>query len=107
MGEEWEPCANILLAIRNLCKYSKRQNKPLNLMATAQTWALSEVTNKQNTSVPPQLLMGFLLLGQRDPETQNIVFPSQVLVRQSEKYCLGAFSLAYETKLLGRNIQKF
>lgn len=55
-------------------------------MTLVQTWAKSEVTNKQNTSVPPQFLMEFFLLGQWDPESQNIILFSQVLVMQSEKY---------------------
>lgn len=72
----------------------------------AQTWALSEMTNKQNTSVPPQFLMGFFLLGQARPTDSAycFIFPG-ITPRQSEKYCLGAFSLAYETRLLGRKMQ--
>jgi len=43
-----------------------------------QTLTLSEMTNKQNTSVPPQFLMGFSLSDQQDPWTQHSFRPPQV-----------------------------
>lgn len=71
-----------------------------------QTWAQSEVTDKQNTSAPPQFLMGFLIIRSARPRESEYCFIFPGIGQAEWEICLGAFSLAYETMLLGRKIQQ-
>lgn len=56
MEAGWES-ANTQRFLSTRTEYDKRQNKPLNLKTTVQTWTLSEVTNKQNASVSNGLFL--------------------------------------------------
>lgn len=100
VGAESKPCANTLLAIRNLCKYSKRKKNHWTSWlwfrpGPYEKWPISRILQHHLS-----FWWHFFLLGQWDPETQKIVLSSQVLV--SREILLGCLQSSLWNHAIGQ-----